>query len=282
LAGATLDSTFINKDIVVYIYSFKNKKLINTVDELITKSSSNNNIKIFIYDQNNLNRKKFFDKYKNVFYKHVKWDDIKGPVFFRKEVIKYVKEYYLEINDLTKIVGLWDLLLLKYIKQHDIISGKNIKILTNKTFYVDIKDKISLKKSNSKWIDTNFIFTKKINLEIFNQNIYLKGKIEELILSIDCFNKNKSILSLPDSFYKIEEQENDYIPYSKFHNYNLLIDKINNMEYVDFEKYYTIKIDQIKKVSYDLNDVVYTDFKYELDSLQKTRFHVNLNAIKII
>ena len=154
--------------------------------------------------------------------------------------------------------------------------------MTNKTFYVDIKDKLSLEKSNSRWIDTNFIFTKKINLEIFDQNIYFKGKIEELILSIDCFNKNKLILSLPDSFYKIEEQKNDYIPYSKFHNYNLLIDKINTMEYADFEKYYTIKIDQIKKVSYDLNDVAYTDFKYELDSLQKTRFHVNLNAIKII
>jgi hypothetical protein len=277
-----LDSTSIDKDIVVYVYSFKNKKIINTIDELITKSSSNNNIKIFIYDQNNLNRKKFFDKYKNVFYNHIKWDDIKGPIFYRKEVIKYVKEYYLEINNLTNIVNLWDLLLVKYIEQYDIISGKNVKVLTNNSFYVDVKDKLSLDKTKSQWIDTNFIFTKKNNLEIFNYAINLKGNIEELILSIDCFNKNKSILSLPNNFYKIEQQNNEYVPYSKFHNYNSLIDEINKMQYINFEKYYNIKVDKIKKVSYDLNDVAYNDFKYELDSLQKTRFHVNLNTIKIV
>lgn len=277
-----MDSTSIDKDIVVYVYSFKNKKLINTIDELITKSSSSSNIKIFIYDQNNLNRKKFFDKYKNVFYKHIKWDDIKGPIFYRKEVIKYVQQYYLEINNLNNIVNLWDLLLIKYIEQYDIISGKNVKVLTNNSFYVDVKDKLSLDKTNSHWIDTNFIFTKKNNLEIFNYAINLKGNIEELILSIDCFNKNKSILSLPNNFYKIEQQDNEYVPYSKFHNYNLLIDEINKMQYINFEKYYNIKVDKIKKVSYDLNDVAYNDFKYELDSLQKTRFHVNLNTIKII
>lgn len=282
MAGTTLDSTLINKDIVVYIYSFKNKKLINIIDELITKSSSNINIKIFIYDQNNLNRKKFFDKYKNVFYKHIKWDDIKGPIFYRKEVIKYVQEYYLEINNLTNIVNLWDLLLVKYIEKYDIISGKNIKVLTNNNFYVDVKDKLSLDKTNSKWIDTNFIFTNKNNLEIFNYAINLKGNIEELLLSIDCFNKNKLILSLPNNFYKIEQQDNEYVPYSKFHNYNLLIDEINKMQYINFEKYHNIKVNKIKKVSYDLNDVAYNDFKYELDSLQKTRFHVNLNTIKIV
>jgi hypothetical protein len=54
------------------------------------------------------------------------------------------------------------------------------------------------------------------------------------------------------------------------------------MQYINFEKYYNIKVDKIKKVSYDLNDVAYNDFKYELDSLQKTRFHVNLNTIKIV
>jgi hypothetical protein len=282
LAGTTLDSTLIDKDIVVYIYSFKNKKLINIIDELITKSSSNSNIKIFIYDQNNLNRKKFFDKYKNVFYKHIKWDDIKGPIFYRKEVLKYVQKYYLEINNITNIVNLWDLLLVKYIEQYDIISGKNVKVLTSNNFYVDVKDKISLDKTNSKWIDTNFIFTKKNNLEIFNYAINLKGNIEELLLSIDCFNKNKLILSLPNNFYKVEQQDNEYVPYSKFHNYNLLIDEINKMQYINFEKYYNIKVDKIKKVSYDLNDVAYNDFKYELDSLQKTRFHVNLNTIKIV
>jgi hypothetical protein len=270
------------KSINVYIYSYKNKNLLNYIKKINDSLSGLHNVKFFLFDQNNINRKKFFNDLKSVEYLYIKWDDIRGYNYHRVSVLDYTCDFYVELSDTISLPRFWDMLLIKYCEDADIISGKNIPKINIDKFSI-VKNEI---KSNSlllsNWIDTNLFITKYQNIDFLKDVSFLKSKLSEPLLSILYFNDKKIIKSLPDNFYNIKDIDHDYIPYSSNHKYNMFLDKINSLDLKNFEQFHNINFKNLKYLKYSQDDVNYYNSEIIVDSLDNTRFHVKINELKVI
>lgn len=279
--GTTLDSFSIKK-IKVFLYSYKNKDLLDFCINL--KKNSTNDIFIDIYDQNTVDRSEIFSKDPNIKYTHIQWDDRKGVYYYRIMSLFGNFDYFLSISDSTIFKFGWDNKLIKECGDRDVVSGKNIISLNIDKFFIKENYKISQAITESQWINKDFIFLKMSNAVFLSKSKFLKKYGDQLVLSI-LFNEHGfKIKSMHDLFYDKIYKEKKYLPYSKYHGYNKLMLMIKNKEIKSekFEKYHGIDLSNLKLLPFETDDVPYYKAAYSIDFEDETRFHNVLKKIEIV
>ena len=236
--------------ILVFIYAYKNKKLFEIVDLLISKKSNTNRIHFIIFDQDNENKKDFYKKYKNLEYHHIFWDDVNGISKYRNIAIDKDFDYFLEIGNLENIQAGWDVELTNYYKNNSFISGD-----------VGI-------------IDFNFIFCDK-NRSILLKELYpLKFYGQDTLLFYLMYKNNLNLLKLHKNFYTAKNNNllnSDYIPYSLTHKYNeKILDIFKDVNFIEYCYNNNIKLNKIKNVK---NDIEYSSTVYNLDGNSQKFFN---------
>lgn len=266
----------------IFVYSYKNKNLLNNIKDIYNKSSKKNDLKIFICDQNNLNRSNAFNSLNYTKYKHISWDSVVPFYEFRDGILNTDFDYYLEIGDNVCLINNWDTFLINYLKNKNnvVLSGnKNVKI------YIE-KNKIKKKyfKNNdfkiTNFIDLNFIFMKKENVKILKK-CYLRFYNKDLLLSLLFFNNFITIYAVPDNIYVDNPQSflnNSYVPYSLYENYNLAVNYIKNNNCNNFMNYHDINLKNIKKNKEKIINKKYHYQDYLMDN-NETRFIKNSKSI---
>ena len=264
-----------NQQIDVMIYSFKNKKLKDNVISIINNSKLNN-FEISIIDQNPVNRESIFNEFKSVrSYLNVFWDSIKSPTVYKNmHICDSESEYVLLISGDVELKDGWDVKLIELLgDQNIIISGQGIPELSQKDLYFLTETRAeSSELSLTNFIDNNFIFGRKdilMNIE-YPKNIKYFGENE--IVSCSFYCSGIDIYSLPTGFYndlKIRHLETYYTVMSLEHNYNFAVDILNGEtnKYTRqfptkrnismFLKFHNLKLDTLKRLPFQKNDVEY-------------------------
>lgn len=274
--------------IKVFIYSYKNKNLIDQVKDLTKKASGNNKIKYYVCDQNNLDREFFFKEVADVVYSFVRWDDYKSITYYRNITIfnKDSSKYFMEIDPNIEMSDNWDDYLLENIKDNVIISGSgSVKIsLSDGKIFSEVTENNEISKSN--YLNIDLLFCKLKDAMLLNDMHYLKKYGQDLLGSLIYLSKGFEIQSLPSNKYIKRKQENDetYIPYSVFHNYNRLVSTIkNNLYDLDiFKLIHGVDLLDLKYKPYEINDVGYLGYRVNLDELNVPRFLSGYRGIVIL
>ena len=269
----------------VFIYSYKVKDLLKNILSIINNESHENKIIYHIFDQNTLDRSYNFKSIKNTFYRHISWDDTKGIPYYRKHILfNQTAKYFLELSSSVSLSKNWDSVLIDSLLPNTIISGnylKNIDISGSSiTFNKETIDVMS----ESNFIDTDLLFLKQSGSIFLNQLQYLKKDGQNLFGSIVSMNRGMNIFSMSSSFYSVKSYDSDilYYPYSKTHGYNKMIDIVNNLNNDRFEKFHGIKVSDIPKLPYQIDDVPYHDAVTSIDQNASTKFHVGYNRIQVL
>jgi hypothetical protein len=274
------------KSIKVFIYSYKNKNLLEYLEDIINKQSNNFNVTYYVYDQNNVNRDFLFTKIKaNLIYTHVRWDDLNSITYYRNmTILNYnFSDYYFEINSNISLMNNWDILLTSNIDNKKIISGfENVKLSIDRSYIVATKEKsYSIEKTN--YIDFDLVFCLHIDAMILLQLNGLKETGQDLLASLLFVDKDYEIYSLPSEVYikKIQENTNTYKSFSKNHGYNKMLLNIKNKNNQKFESFHGILIKDILEIPYQIDDVPYNNYKISLEHMDSPRFLKGYNRVEI-
>ena len=272
--------------IKVFIYSYKNKNLLENLQDIINKQSNQNGITYYIYDQNNINRDFLFNKLNaDIVYNHIRWDDIKSITYHRNMALLHYSncKYYLEINPNISLMNEWDIYLTSNIEDKKIISGFGMpKLSINKNhIVVDRQHSDSIKEAN--YIDTDLIFCSQIDAMTLIKLKKLKENGQDLFASLLFVNKGYSIYSLPTNLYhkKIQENANTYKSFSINHGYNKMLSIIKKENNDKFESFHSISIGDIPEIPYQVDDVSYSDYNISLQDMSAPRFLVGYSKVQI-
>lgn len=282
----------------VIIYSYKGKLLKDVVSNTLQKSSKKNMIYIHIYDQSTLTKQDYFDQFDSLTYNHIFWDKIKGPCYYRHKTIQQSKfSYTLLLSDNIFLEQDWDEYLLKNLpNQKCIITGKNKTVLSNDGLFYFKKEEIKIDKIESTYFaNRDLIFAHTKTLQEIEYPYYMKYYGEEETLSLLYFCNNIKMYSCPDNFYKKEGEdtiENLYTTFSKYHNYNEMINLIKNKKnkYVSiseplmedtlvFFKHHNIKPELVHPLPFTMNDVEYDPDVSDFDDIDSKKFMTKINYI---
>jgi len=282
----------------VTIYSYKNKLLKEFVKNLLDKSSKKNNIAISVLDQSTLTRQDYFDTLSQVHYDHIFWDKIKGPCYYKNEILKESKySYTLFLSDNVYLNQDWDEHLLSNLQgKYSIITGKNKTTLTNDgLFYLKKQYEITNNFDKSYFVSRDLIFGHTEILQQIGYPWYMKYYGEEEILSIMFFANNIKIYSCPDNFYKKEfpdTVEQLYTTFSKYHNYNEMIKlfktRENKYESINrplmgdipfFFNSHEINLEELNYLPFALDDVQYDPDLSLYTDIDSKKFMTKINYI---
>lgn len=289
--------------ISIMVYSYKNKNVINTLEDMILKSSNNYELVIYWYDQNGLDRSKLLidllnsNKNCSGVYIPIHWDSISGPVVYKDIRLKSENnsKYFLNMSPGVIFAKDWDVSLIKFIENKKaVISGNNnIKILNSNLFFVKKENNISDNFTLTRYIDRNFIFGKTITMKEsmlgdYNFPGWLKYYGEEEILSLQYFQDNIDIFSSPEDIIKVPtyttlEDFNYYITFSKYHNYNEvislfkngynnIINKIDKKIIKEFSDFHKFDFSSLSYLPFYTNDVLYESSSSKYDKIDGNRF----------
>jgi hypothetical protein len=269
----------------VFIYSYKVKSLIENITDIVNKQSNKNKIIYHIFDQSTTDKTISFKKIDNVFYRYISWDDTKGVPYYRKHVLfDQSAKYFLELSPNISLSKNWDSILIESLMPNTIISGNSIKkIKIDKTYIYIHEEKID-NVSESNFIDTNLLFLKQKDSIFLNQLSFLKYYGQDLFASILSVARGIKIFSMNSDFYTVDSKNIDmlYYPYSKMHGYNKMIDTINSFKNNTFESFHSIKVSEIPKMYYQVDDVPYHDARTSIDVSASTKFHNGYNSIRVL
>jgi len=280
--------------IFVHIYSYKERNLLEFVQNILDSSSKTNIIDIYITDQNNLTRLRQFVPYQNVYYDVVWWDDFISPNVYIQTVINHNRhkeyDYGLLLKQQFDFKENWDQDLINTLPENSVFSGQGkFKLSIDKNFYIKKEKRISREIVDTGFIDRNFIFGKfsDITNVIFPYELKYYG--DEEYLSIQFLNNGVSVYALPTDHYTVLSKpihERGYIPFSLNHNYNELImllkeNKTTRLPYRDPSKFLDIlglDLSQLYKLPFDFNDIEY-DRASSLDLTGGKRYIERLNSV---
>ena len=275
-------------EITISIYSYKGKKLFETIETLIKNCSKETKLVINIKDQHPMNREKIFKEIlsrgnANGAYHHVFWDWIKSPIIHKDELLRVAKtEYHMFLGDNLLLSEDWDKTLIDSLQNNSIISGKNKLLLDYKNlFYLE---KFYLEKKEftlNNYIDRDMIFSKTKTIKSFELPKFLKYDGEEEFMSIMCYEKALDVYSCPDYLYYYScptSIKNLYSTFSTSHNYNVAIN-IMRENYNFFKKYHNLDISKIKNLPFENNDVLYDPNEAKYDKIDGRRFIDKQNTI---
>ena len=274
------------KSIKVFIYSYKNKNLLNQVKDIISKESGMFDVSYYVFDQNNVDRDFHFKDIPNVTYRFVHWDDYKSIAYYRNAVIlnDKITNYFLELNPNISIMNSWDLYLKSVLKDRSVISGKGIPKLSIDRHLVVVDRDESSEVSLVNYIDINLLFLKLTDAMILTKLNMLKDLGQDLLASVLLVSAGYRIESLPSTAYEQHKQENDgtYVPYSKIHGYNKMLDYIKSKNNQLFDSFHGISLRELTRLPYEIDDVSYLKFKISLEYSEIPRFLSGYNGVQII
>lgn len=272
--------------IKVFIYSYKNKNLLEQLQDIINKQSAESDVIYYIYDQSNVNRDFLFKKVNaNIIYNHIKWDDIRSVTHYRTIALLHHSnsKYYLEINPNVSLMNEWDTYFLSNIEDKKIISGFGVpKLSINKSYVVaDRQYSDSIKETN--YIDMDLIFCSQLDAMTLIKLKSLKQVGQDLFASLLFINKGYRIYSLSSNLYHktIQENENTYRAFSITHGYNKMLSVIKKENNERFESFHSIFINDILQIPYQVDDVYYNEYSISLENMDTPRFLMGYNKIQI-
>jgi hypothetical protein len=276
------------KKILVYFYGYKSKLLPQAVEQLIKNQSGQSEIHVVVYDQTNVSRP---DKFVDAQYNHVHWDSqtsrFKYMNLFKK---RQGFDFFMYVDGAKMFEKDWDLEFLKFKNQmksilsgsHDIVFNKN-----NYKFYPDYKKIKIMKATKVNWVSKDFFF---VHFELFkflpDISMFKYHGLEELF-SLFAADEGIPVVAIPTDLVVDKEpdiSENDFVPFSLYHNYSKVIDcfKLKDdhipgvkelMNIIDYD------FTSLSYFPYPVNDVEYT-FVSNLDMVSEKRFHVVQNEIR--
>jgi hypothetical protein len=273
------------KSIGVFVYSFQNKDLIDSVTDIVNKSSGLHDLSFYIIDQNNVERSRLFDitaSHVKIIYKHTKWDSIKSPIAHKFDGSRILaSEYFMQCGDGVVMSKDWDVSLVDKIesvryKNQTIISGNHKLEFKNKNLFMIEKIKsVSEDYSNVDMIDRDFIFCLSSDIKRVGYPVELKYYGEEEKMSIMINQKHYHLLCCPTKLFQnntIPLEDNGYVPFSLTHKYNKFIE--NNERNI-------IGLFGIELIPFPFedDDIEYTIEKSETDKIGGERY---LNKTRII
>jgi hypothetical protein len=294
----------------VVMYSYRNKDAIKTLENLMKKWSGKIFLFVHWHDQYGPTRAKLLEDLINSYdmcngaYVKVDWDSMDGAVEYKDRRLKATLggRYHLTITPGTMVEQDWDLKLINFVR------NKNVVVSGNKQIKINKKDPFSIKKDFSdineftltNFIDRNFIFGNVIMMKNsflgdYNFPGWLKYYGEEEILSLQYYKDNINIYAAPDSVVKVDqyttlEDFNYYLTFSKWHNYNNVIslfkdsynDIVGNVdpEIIDnFSKFHNFDFKTLSKLPFDGNDVQYKRTDSRFDQHNGSRFIKDLRKV---
>lgn len=293
----------------VAIYSYKSKNTFNCIDRLLQTASKENFIFIHLHDQHHLDRSgqfinllKKYQGHANGAYVHIFWDLIDSPIEIKQSrTLGASTDYMMFIDDRIMLNDNWDLKMIDKINgERIVISGNYNPTFKNKNlFFVEKNKSYSDSFCLTKYISQNFIFGNREMLKTskFGQNIfptYLKHVGFEEALSLQYFKDNIEIYSAPQNLYAEEEYNvfkdfNVYMPFSKLHNYNEVIElfktgtnKFGQIQYEiinNFNKFHNFNFSSLNKLPYPKDDVIYNMRSSRFDRIDGRRFIESIKTV---
>lgn len=279
--------------ILVHLYSYKERNLIEFLDVLKSKSSGTNEIKFYVTDQNNLTRLKYFTD-KDILYNVVWWDELISPVFHTGKCILENADkgydYALLLQRELDIPENWDTYLVDNLSDNSVLSGigeYNVSIKNN--FYINRTVKETDKITKTSYLDQSFVFGKYSDIASLEWPLPLKYYGVDEYMSIDLINKGIDIYSLPSDTFKYMSpslERRGYIPFSLNHNYNDLLDilihkkssKLRYQDPSDFIKIHGINTLKLYNLPFDFNDIEYNRSS-EFDNTGGKRYIEKLTSV---
>jgi hypothetical protein len=247
-----------NLKITIFNLSYRDKRIIETIDDAFNKCSDISNIRSSIIIQDSYHHKiQKFSATDEI--KYLLWDQFEGFSRHRAAGIQSIPEdnYILFVSSATEFQPHWDRKLKEWLSEHNV-------------------NEVLSKKEDAFSLDGTFI-NKKIFSDIGYPN-YLRMMGEEEDISIKLYAKSYKVYSGIDKIIiNKESKEQDYIPFSVTHNYDQ-VQKLydfgfNNFvdlkPYSDRAKFYANK-NPIKKIYHQLNEVEYRD--QDIRKLDENRF----------
>lgn len=269
------------KKILVYFYGYKSKSLPKAVEQLIKNQSGQNHIQVVVYDQTNVSRP---EKFLGAEYTHVYWDSLTSRfkcLYLLKKRNSF--DFFMYIDGAKMFQKDWDTDLLKHQNQQKPILSGNHGIVFNKNnyrFYPEYnKVKIDMP-TQTNWVTKDFFF---MHFSIFQTlpdiSVFKYHGVEEY-LSMYSARHGIPVVALPTRMVDDEEPnilENDFIPFSIYHNYSKVIDSFkskdgslpgvkNLMGLIDYN------FGSLEYFPYNVNDAEYFSFS-NLDRIAEKRFH---------
>jgi hypothetical protein len=253
------------------------------VDALL--SNTTNEIFVTVFDKNTIDREKTFSN-PRVNYNHIVWDKIGSPSERKGDAINRSQaDYILELSDDSLVSEGWDEMLIKQVEEKScVVSGRGkVSIFKDGHFFIGKKNIPQEPSQLTNCIDRNFIFSSQSIWKSVQYPYYLKYRGEEEVLGLDFFMAGYDIYSAPESTYEdlgLRNLDNLYVPFSKDHNYNMAVDKINNSvtntssrrSGKDFFDFHGIQEAMLKHLPYQTNDVVYDQYRLKFQDVDARKF----------
>jgi len=270
------------KKINIFIYSYKNKTLLDTVNNLINLSSKNFYLKFFIFDQSNVSKEKDYYSYHNVIYKFIKWDDFMGVPHYRNQILNSKCDYYLEISDQITLTQDWDKSLVNFLElnNNSVVSGKGVSNLKLNNFIIKEEEKTFNDFYLNNWINKDFLFLKQNDIKFLSSLNMFKYYGQDIFLLTQFIKNNIEIYSCPSSFYSVKKRKNLEDSYSLidlYYNYNHAIKylKENKIKLKIFEVNKNINIDELCYLPFNNIGVEYSSVVSNLDTLTNKYYPIN-------
>lgn len=274
------------KDIVIFLYSYKNNNLVDIVADIVNSYSNKNKIRLYVYDQNNINRTAYFKNIPAIKYNHIHWDSYFPITEYRKNIIGKDYDYYVEISDSIELKKDWDNHIVNNFKNipNAVFSGNKNAKLSFDGFYLKNLGGHTDFVSESNWIDMDFIAIDKKNIvSLFEFNgKSLKKHGQDLLLTLTLIKNNIKIFSVGDKVYNQGTKlKTDYLPYSENHNYKKIYEYFNTDISKKFNDFHNIIIENLKIMKFETNDVeyIFRTQDFNLDRKGVGRFHNGYNSI---
>lgn len=265
------------------IFSYKNRNLKRVVDALL--SNTTNEIFVTVFDQNPIDRTEIFAD-PRIDYSHVVWDKIGSPSERKGDAInKSQADYILELSDDSLVSMGWDEMLIKQVEEKScIVSGRGkVNVFKDGYFFIEKNNSPEEPSQLTNYIDRNFIFSSQRIWKSIQYPYYLKYNGEEEALSLDFFMSGYDIYSAPQITYEdlgLRTFQNLYVPFSKDHNYNMVVDKLNESisktnsrrSGKDFFHFHGIEDATLKHLPYPTNDVLYDQYRLKFQDVDARKF----------
>ena len=284
----------------VYMYSYKKKNLKSIVDKVFETASSD--IFLHLIDQHPLKRAKQFIEYKHFHYRHVFWDHIFGPPFYKVEAFNERPDdnlYMAFIGEDVELKPGWDIAAINFLKEKNnlaFVSGQGRRGFVHKDkYFLEQTQEDSSIFTLSQAIDRQFIMFHSDLIGKFRYPTDIKYYGEEELLSIELFTSGFDIWSMPSGTYVDDKErfcENNYAPFSIEHNYDKFVRGFANLddrlfsEYEgrlrsvdDFAQFHGLDRSAIKPLPFPRNDVEYDPNALVFQDTGGERFIAHVTAI---
>jgi hypothetical protein len=220
------------------------------------------------------------------------WDKQVSKFLIREQIANSSDaDYFFSIDQAYLFSKDWDKDILGLYNDGEVLSGNHgISFSTSYKFRTEYSEFDISEKTKTNFISPRFIFTK---MDIFKKLPSLRrikyfGESE--VLSFFLNSKGIDIYAVPTEMFLSLDSDissHEYLPFSRTHNYNLVIDMMKNKENIFFDDHVDT-YDISNKIGYNFYKLSYhpfqkNDIEYSvetsIDDLSGTRFFGGIRSI---